>query len=67
MFFTRPLRNQIQSLAHLVDHYAKYPPTGLTMKRIVDFGTNFIEIFLLKNKKKNSIQFNSIVHLVFSS
>lgn len=41
MFFTRILRSQQQSLAHLVDHYAKYPPTGLTMKKIVDFGKNF--------------------------
>jgi hypothetical protein len=38
MFFTRFLRSQHQSLAHLVDHYAQYPPTGLTMKRIVEFG-----------------------------
>jgi len=37
MFFTRVLRSQQQSLAHLVDHYAQYPPTGLTMKKIVDF------------------------------
>lgn len=38
MHLTRFLRTQQQSLAHLVDHYAKYPPTGLTMKRIVEFG-----------------------------
>lgn len=38
MFFTRILRSQPKSLTHLVDHYAQYPPTGLTMKRIVDFG-----------------------------
>jgi hypothetical protein len=38
MYFTRFLRSQQQSLAHLVDHYAQYPPTGLTMKRIVEFG-----------------------------
>jgi pyruvate dehydrogenase kinase 2/3/4 len=37
MYFTRFLRSQQQSLAHLVDHYAQYPPTGLTMKRIVEF------------------------------
>lgn len=38
MHLTRFLRTQQQSLAHLVDYYAKYPPTGLTMKRIVEFG-----------------------------
>jgi hypothetical protein len=38
MHLTRFLRTQQQSLAHLIDHYAKYPPTGLTMKRIVEFG-----------------------------
>lgn len=37
MHLTRILRLPHQSLAHLVDHYAKYPPTGLTMKRIVEF------------------------------
>ena len=38
MHLTRLLRNQQQALAHLIDLYAKYPPTGLTMKRIVEFG-----------------------------
>lgn len=38
MYFTRVLRSQQQSLAHLVEHYAQYPPTGLTMKKIVEFG-----------------------------
>ncbi|CAF0858750.1 unnamed protein product [Adineta steineri] len=37
MHLTRFLRLPQQSLAHLIDHYAKYPPTGLTMKRIVEF------------------------------
>ncbi|UJR20887.1 hypothetical protein I4U23_023996 [Adineta vaga] len=37
MYFTRFLRRQQQTLTHLVDHYAQYPPTGLTMKRIVEF------------------------------
>ncbi|CAF1392234.1 unnamed protein product [Rotaria magnacalcarata] len=37
MHLTRFLRSQHQSLAHIVDHYAQYPPTGLTMKRIVEF------------------------------
>ncbi|CAF0880866.1 unnamed protein product [Rotaria sp. Silwood1] len=37
MYFTRYLRSQRQSLAHIVDHYAQYPPTGLTIKRIIDF------------------------------
>jgi len=37
MYLTRILRSQQTSFAHLVDHYAQYPPTGLTMKRIVDF------------------------------
>ncbi|CAF0743746.1 unnamed protein product [Adineta steineri] len=37
MHLTRFLRFPQQSLAHLIDHYAKYPPTGLTMKRIVEF------------------------------
>ncbi|CAF1096655.1 unnamed protein product [Adineta steineri] len=36
MYFTRFLRTH-KSLAHIVDHYAKYAPTGLTMKRIVEF------------------------------
>jgi len=35
MYLTRLLRSP--QLAHLVDHYAQYPPTGLTMKRIVEF------------------------------
>ena len=38
MYLTRFLRSQQQTLSHLVDHYAQYPPTGLTMKRIVEFG-----------------------------
>ena len=46
MQLTRLLRAQQQSLAHLIDHYAKYPPTGLTMKKLVEFGlylnSNFI-------------------------
>lgn len=46
MFFTRILRSQQQSLAHLVDHYAQYRPTGLTMKKIVDFGKKNITIFV---------------------
>jgi len=37
MQITRFLRNQQQTLGHLIDLYAKYPPTGLTMKRIVEF------------------------------
>ncbi|CAF2515920.1 unnamed protein product [Rotaria sp. Silwood2] len=37
MHLTRLLRTQQASLTHLIDHYAKYPPTGLTMKRIVEF------------------------------
>jgi hypothetical protein len=45
MYFTRFLRSQQQSLAHLVDHYAQYPPTGLTMKRIVEFGRNNFDKF----------------------
>lgn len=38
MHLTRLLRTQQTSLSHLIDHYAKYPPTGLTMKKIVEFG-----------------------------
>ena len=38
MHLSRCLRNQQQALGHLIDMYAKYPPTGLTMKRIVEFG-----------------------------
>ena len=38
MHLTRLLRNQPTTLTHLIDHYAKYPPTGLTMKKIVQFG-----------------------------
>jgi len=41
MHLTRILRLPHQSLAHLIDHYSKYPPTGLTMKRIVEFGLFF--------------------------
>ncbi len=41
MYLTRFLRSRPQSLTRLVDHYAQYPPTGLTMKRIVDFGRYF--------------------------
>ncbi|CAF3478496.1 unnamed protein product [Rotaria sp. Silwood1] len=37
MHLTRLLRTQQNTLSHLIDHYAKYPPTGLTMKRIVEF------------------------------
>ncbi|CAF2981012.1 unnamed protein product [Rotaria sp. Silwood2] len=37
MYFTRCLRSPQQSLARIVDHYAQYPPTGLTMKRIIEF------------------------------
>lgn len=37
MHLTRFLRNQQQVLAHLIDNYARFPPTGLTMKRIVEF------------------------------
>ncbi len=52
MHLTRFLRTQQQQLAILIDHYAKYPPTGLTMKRIVEFGAYFIfyifEILLIK-------------------
>lgn len=40
MYLTRFLRKQPQTLAHLVDHYAQYPPTGLTMKKIVEFGND---------------------------
>jgi hypothetical protein len=46
MHLTRFLRTQQQSLSHLVDHYSKYPPTGLTMKRIVEFGWCKIEFFI---------------------
>jgi hypothetical protein len=47
MHLTRFLRTQQQPLAHLIDHYAKYPPTGLTMKKIVEFGVlNFNFNFL---------------------
>jgi hypothetical protein len=46
MHLTRFLRVQQQSLAHLIDHYAKYPPTGLTMKRIVEFGLCFGVVIL---------------------
>ena len=38
MYLTRFLRKQPPTIAHLVDHYAQYPPTGLTMKKIVEFG-----------------------------
>lgn len=38
MHLTRIIRNQQQALAHLIDNYARFPPTGLTMKRIVEFG-----------------------------
>jgi pyruvate dehydrogenase kinase 2/3/4 len=31
------LRQQQPALSHLIDHYAQYPPTGLTMKKIVEF------------------------------
>ena len=48
MYCTRFLRSQKQALAHLVDHYAKYPPTGLTMKRIVDFGKDWYVILPLE-------------------
>jgi hypothetical protein len=41
MYLTRFLRTQQQTLTHLVDHYAQYPPTGLTMKRIVEFGRDY--------------------------
>ncbi|CAF3793069.1 unnamed protein product [Rotaria sordida] len=37
MYLTRCLRSQRQSLAHIVDHYAQYPPTGLTLKKIIEF------------------------------
>ncbi|CAF1591309.1 unnamed protein product [Rotaria magnacalcarata] len=37
MHLTRLLRTQQPSLTHLIDHYAKFPPTGLTMKKIVEF------------------------------
>ncbi|CAF0737706.1 unnamed protein product [Rotaria sordida] len=37
MHLTRLLRTQQASLKHLIDYYAKYPPTGLTMKKIVEF------------------------------
>lgn len=37
MHLTRIIRNQQQALAHLIDNYARFPPTGLTMKRIVEF------------------------------
>lgn len=46
MHLTRLLRNQPQTLTHLIDHYAKYPPTGLTMKKIVQFGWSFLFSFI---------------------
>ncbi|CAF1063273.1 unnamed protein product [Adineta ricciae] len=37
MYLTRFLRKQPPTITYLVDHYAQYPPTGLTMKKIVEF------------------------------
>lgn len=48
MHLSRFLRVQQQPLANLIDHYAKYPPTGLTMKKIVEFGVLlFSPLYLL--------------------
>lgn len=66
MHLTRLLRNQQQALTHLVDLYAKYPPTGLTMKRIVEFGRQSQRTSLLTQFTRSSRRWCQSILLISS-